>query len=441
MPKRESSELTRGISRRGFVGTSAAAAGSLLAGGLAVGRSAHAAGDDTLKVGLIGCGGRGSGAALNALNVEAGAKLTAMADAFADRMEGSLQRLKKQKPEQVAVEPDHMFVGFDGYRQLIASGVDVVILATPPHFRPAHLEACVQAGKHVFCEKPVAVDAPGVRRVLATCQEADKKRLSIVSGLCWRYHHGVRETMKRVLHGAIGRIVAIQETYNCGPPWFRNKDRQPSWTEMQYQMRNWYPFTWLSGDHNVEQHVHSLDKASWLMHDEPPLRAWGLGGRQVRSEEAIGNIFDHHAVVYEYADGVRLYSYCRRQANCANDTSDHFFGTEGHCNVLKFQIDGKTEWRYRGPKCNMYETEHQELFASIRNGEPINNGLYMARSTMLAILGRMVTYTGQAITWDKAINSSEDLSPASYSWDADPPILPDEDGNYPIAVPGVTKFV
>ena len=441
MPKRESSESTRRISRRDFVGTSAAAAGSLLAGGLAVSRSAHAAGDGTLKVGLIGCGGRGSGAALNALSVDAGAKLTAMADAFADRMEGSLERLKKAKPDQVAVEPDQMFVGFDGYRQLIASGVDVVVLATPPHFRPAHLEACVEAGKHVFCEKPVAVDAPGVRRVLAACQEAEKKRLSIVSGLCWRYHHGVRETMKRVLDGAIGRIVAIQETYNCGPPWFRNKDRQANWTEMEYQMRNWYPFTWLSGDHNVEQHVHSLDKAAWLMHEEPPLQAWGLGGRQVRSEETIGNIFDHHAVVYEYAGGVRLYSYCRRQANCANDTSDHFFGTEGHCNVLKHQIDGKTEWRYRGPKCNMYEMEHEELFASIRNGKPINNGLLMARSTMLAILGRMVTYTGQAITWDKAINSSEDLSPAGYAWDADPPILPDENGKYPIAVPGVTKFV
>ena len=206
-------------------------------------------------------------------------------------------------------------------------------------------------------------------------------------------------------------------------------------------MRNWYPFTWLSGDHNVEQHVHSLDKVGWLMNEEPPERAWGMGGRQVRSEDAIGNIFDHHAVVYEYSGGARLHSYCRRQANCANDTSDHFFGTDGHCDVLKLRIDGKNEWRYDGPKGNKYVIEHEELFNSIRGGEPVNNGLFMARSTMLAILGRMVTYTGQAITWEKAINSEESLSPAAYAWDADPPSLPDADGDYPFAVPGVTRFI
>jgi predicted dehydrogenase len=440
MSSADRSKSPRDVSRRRFLKTSGTAAGALVAGGLAVHRAAHAAGDDTLKVGLVGCGGRGSGAAVNALSVDPGAKLTALSDAFVDRMEGSLKRIKEAKPDQVAVDPDRMFAGFDGYKQLLASGVDVVILATPPHFRPAHLAACVEAGKYVFCEKPVAVDAPGVRAVLAACEEAKQKGLSIVSGLCWRYHDAVRQTMSRVLDGAIGRIVTIQETYNCGPPWFRNKERKAEWTEMEYQMRNWYPFTWLSGDHNVEQHVHSLDKASWLMHDEPPQRAWGMGGRQVRSEETIGHIFDHHAVVYEYEGGVRLYSFCRRQAGCANDTSDHFFGTEGHCDVLKFRIDGPNEWRYRGPKCNMYEAEHDELFKSIRKAQPKNDGLFMARSTMLAILGRMVTYTGQAITWEKAINSEEDLSPAQYAWDAEPPILPDGNGSYPLAVPGVTKF-
>jgi predicted dehydrogenase len=302
------------------------------------------------------------------------------------------------------------------------------------------LKACVDAGKHVFCEKPVAVDSPGVRAVLAACEEAKGKGLSIVSGLCWRYHHAVRETIQRVLDGAIGELITIQETYNCGPPWFRNKAREPQWTEMEYQLRNWYPFTWLSGDHNVEQHVHSLDKAAWVMHDEPPVRAWGMGGRQVHSEDAIGNIYDHHAVVYEYANGVRLFSFCRRQAGCFNDTSDHFFGTEGHCDVLKNRIEGQDPWRYRGPKCDMYEAEHQELFTSIRKGKPINDGLFMARSTMLAVLGRMVTYTGQAVTWEDAFNSEEDLSPASYRFDADPPVLPDAQGKYPIAVPGVTKL-
>ena len=428
-------------SRRDFLKTSATVAGAAITGSLTVGRAAHAAGDDLLKVGLVGCGGRGSGAAANALSVDENAKLTAMADVFSDRVEGSLQRLKKMKPDQVDVDPDRVFVGFDACDKLIASGVDVVILATPPHFRPAHLKACVDAGKHVFCEKPVAVDAPGVRSVLATCEEAEKKGISVVSGLCWRYHHGVRETMNRVLDGAIGRIVAIQETYNCGPPWFRNKARQPEWTEMEYQMQNWYPFTWLSGDHNVEQHVHSLDKAGWLMREEPPLKAFGLGGRQVRSEDTIGNIYDHHAVVYEYANGVRLYSLCRRQAGCSNDTSDHFLGTEGTCDVLKHRIEGPNQWRYEGPKCNMYEIEHQELFTAIRQGKPINNGLYMSRSTMLAILGRIVTYSGQTISWDDALASQTSLSPAGYSWDADPPSLPDASGNYQLAVPGVTKFV
>jgi len=290
MPELDNRSRTPPSPRRGFLKASAATVGMLATGGLAVARSAHAAGDETLKVGLIGCGGRGSGAAVNALAVDAGAKLTAMADAFDDRLEGSLERIKKAKPDQVAV------------------------------------------------------DAPSVRAVLAAREEARGKGLSIVSGLCWRYHHGVRETMSRVLDGAVGRIVAIQETYNCGPPWFRN-----------------------------------------------------------------------------------------------NQISDHFFGTEGHCDVLKHRIEGKTEWRYEGPKCNMYEFEHEELFTSIRGAKPINDGLFMARSTMLAILGRMVTYTGQAITWDQAIHSTEDLSPARYAWDADPPILPDDDGKYSSAVPGVTK--
>ena len=251
----------------------------------------------------------------------------------------------------------------------------------------------------------------------------------------------MQETLKRVHDGAIGRIVAIQETYNCGPPWFRNRDREAGWTEMQYQMRNWYPFTWLSGDHNVEQHVHSLDKAAWAMHDQPPAKAWGSGGRQVRSEETIGYIFDHHCVVYEYADGVRLYSHCRRQAGCANEVSDFFLGTKGTCIPMKHRIEGENPWQYEGPKCNMYVLEHEALFDSIRNGRAINNGAYMAKSTMMALLGRMATYTGKAITWDQGVESEENLSPAQYAWDADPPILPDEKGQYALAVPGVTPFV
>ena len=222
---------------------------------------------------------------------------------------------------------ERCFIGFDAYRKVIASGVDVVILTEPPHFRPDHLKAAIEAGKHVFCEKPVAVDAPGVRSVLATCEKAKEKNLSIVSGLCWRYHPGVRETMKRVLDGAIGEILAIQETYLAGTLWER--PRQKEWTEMEFQMRNWYYFTWLSGDHNVEQHVHSLDKALWAMHDEPPLCTWGLGGRQVRTEAKFGDIYDHHAVAYEYPKGVTVYAYTRQQAGCPIDVSDIFHGTKG----------------------------------------------------------------------------------------------------------------
>ena len=291
-------------SRRYFLQTSARFGAASLAGGLSLSRAVHAAGTDVLRVGLVGCGGRGSGAAVNALSADKNAKLVAMADAFPDHLESSLKQLKKAKGDQVQVAPHRCFSGFDAYQKLIQSGVDVVLLATPPHFRPIHLAACVAAGKHVFCEKPMAIDAPGVRAVLAACQEARKKALSVVAGLCCRHDLATRETVRRVLDGAIGEIVAIQETYNCGPPWFRNKTRQPQWTEMEYQVRNWYPFTCLSGDHNVEQHVHSLDKACWLLGDRPPAKAWGMGGRQVHSEITIGQIFDHHAVCYEYANGV-----------------------------------------------------------------------------------------------------------------------------------------
>ncbi len=428
--------------RREFLKISAAATAGAAAGSLSLARSAHAAGSDVLRIGLIGCGGRGGGAAANALGADANTRLVALADAFSDRLQSTLGSLKREFNERVAVDAEHCFVGFDAYQRLIQSGVDVVLLATPPHFRPIHLKACVDAGKHVFCEKPVAVDGPGVRSVLATCEEAAAKRLNVVSGLCWRYDYGVKETMKRVLDGAIGEIVAIRETYNTGTLWQR--PRQPGWTEMEYQMRNWYYFTWLSGDHNCEQHVHSLDKAGWAMHDEPPLRAWGLGGRQVRTDPIYGDIFDHHAVCYEYANGVQVYSYCRQMAGCSGDVSDIFMGTQGRANILAnhiYDAKGKTVWRYQGPKPGMYDVEHQELFAAIRSGKVINNGIYMARSTMLAVLGRMVTHSGQTTTWDEAINRGLNLSPEKYAMDATPPILPDKDGKYPVSVPGVTKVV
>lgn len=425
--------------RRDFLKTtSALAATGALAGGLSIGRSAHAAGDDLLKIGLIGCGSRGAGAAVNALGADQNCKLVAMADAFDDRLQISLKALKKQAPDKVAVQPDRCFVGLDAGKKLIQTDVDVVLLAAPPQFRPIHLKAAVEAGKHIFSEKPVAVDAPGVRSALASAEEAKKKNLNLVAGLCWRYDSGVRETMKRVLDGAIGQIRTIQETFMIGSLWER--PRQPDWTEMVFQLRNWIYFTWLSGDCNTEQHVHSIDKAAWAMHDQPPLRAWGLGGRQVRVDPKFGNIFDHHAVTYEYGDGVRVYCFCRQIPGCYNDVSDIFVGTKGQANILQNKITGENPWHYSGPKPSMYDVEHQELFAAIRSGNTINNGEYLARSTMWAILGRMVNYTGQELTWEQAINSQEKLAPATYAFDAQPPILPDKDGRYPIAVPGETKF-
>jgi predicted dehydrogenase len=426
-------------SRRDFLKTSSALAAATAVGSLPLARSAHAAGSDVLRVGLIGCGGRGTGAAVNALNADPGAKIVALADGFEDRLRSSLASLEKQRGDRVAVDADHQFVGFDAGKRLIGSGVDVVLLCEPPHFRPIHLEAAVAAGKHVFCEKPVAVDAPGVRRVLAACEEAEKKGLSIVSGLCWRYNPEVRETMQRVLDGAIGDIQAVQVWYNTGTLWSRG--RQPDWTEMQFQLRNWYYFTWLSGDHNVEQHIHSLDKALWAMRDEPPVRAWGMGGRQVRTDPMFGDIYDHHAVLYEYP-GANVYAYTRQMANCWNQTADLIIGTKGKAHLpSRCRIEGENPWRYEGPGGNMYDIEHQELFASIRAGKGHNDGVFMARSTMLAVMGRMVTYTGQNLTWEQALGSQEDLSPKSYAWDADPPTLPGEDGRYPVAMPGLTKFV
>ena len=412
-------------------------AGAGLAAGLRIGRAAHAAGSDILRVGLIGCGGRGTGAALNALSADEGARLTAMANVFADKISPSLQQIQATRPKQVDVKADHHFAGFDAYRQAIASGVDVVVLALPSHFHPIHMQAAVEAGKHVFCEKPHAVDPAGVRTIIAACETARQKKLSIVSGLCYRYDFGVRETMKRVLDGAIGEVLAVQENYMT--PFAHTHPRKREYTEMEYQLRNWYNFHWLSGDLPGLTLIHSLDKGSWALGDRPPARAWGLGGRQVRTGSEFGDVYDHHAIVYEYANGVRMYGFVRQQSGCFGDVSDLIIGTNGRADVLRHRIEGEKPWRYTGPKPNMYDVEHQEFFASIRAGNPINNGNYMATSTMLAVLGRMVSYSGGAITWAEAMKSPLELAPARYAFDADPPTMPGKDGRCPIAMPGITQ--
>ncbi len=433
------SERASRKSRRSFLRNSGTAVGATLAAGLAVSRSAHAAGSDVLRVGLVGCGPRGTGAAVNALNADSHSRLVAMADLFPENVRASRQNIENLKPEQAAVDDDHCFTGFDGYKKVIESGVDVVLLALPTHFHPACLKACVEAGKHVFCEKIHAVDAPGVHAVLAAGELARQKGLSIVSGLAWRYHTGVCETMKRVLDGAIGDIVAIEETCNTGS--LRSRPRRPEWTEMEYQIRDWFNFFWLSCDLPGLNLVHNLDKAAWAMREEPPLRAWGTGGRQTRVGPQYGDAWDHHAIVYEYADGVRMYAYCRQQNGCWTSIADHFLGTNGRCDLLRCRIEGQTKWQYDGPDCNRFDLEHAALFSSIRSGKPINNSLYMARSSMLAIMGTWATYSGRVITWEAAMRSKHVLAPERYALDADPPTKPDSDGRYPMPVPGETRFV
>jgi predicted dehydrogenase len=424
-------------SRRDFLKTSAAVSAGLLSSVPFV----HAAGGETLKIGLIGCGGRGTGAAGQALRADPNVKLTAMGDMFSDRLQGSLGSLKRDKviADKIDVPPERCFTGVEAYKHVIASGVDVVLLATPPHFRPAHIKAAVEAGKHIFAEKPVAVDAPGVRSVLAATAEAKKKGLSIVSGLCWRYHNGMRETFKRIHDGAIGDIVAMHCCYNTSELWYRSLEEKQknNWSDMEWQLRNWLYFTWLSGDHIVEQAVHSLDKAAWAMRDEPPQKCVGLGGRQSRTAPDFGHIFDHHYVVYQYANGVKLFHSCRQQNGCKNETNDFILGTKGTAVTMSHTISGPNAWRYPAAQAkkdpSMYQQEHNELFASIRAGKPINDGEWMTRSTMLAIMGRMATYTGQEISWDQAMNSKEDLTPASYAFGPLP--VP------PVARPGITRFV
>jgi predicted dehydrogenase len=427
--------------RRQFLAASTVAA--MTAPGLYAGEK------NLLKVGLIGCGSRGTGAAINALQADKNAKLVAMADAFDDRLAESLATLQKKESiaGQVDVKPDARFVGFDAYREVIAR-CDVVLLTTPPQFRPLHLKAAVEAGKHVFAEKPVAVDAPGVRSVLESCELARKKRLSVVSGLCLRYDNGFQETVKRIHGGAIGEIVTLFANDYRGGRWA--KARQPDWSDMTYHMRNWYNFSWLSGDFNVEQHIHFLDVCAWLMNGEYPRKAIGMGGRSVLTGPEYGNIYDHFSVVYEYANGTRLVSNTRQHPKTKGDLSAVALGTRGRAllsertNGLTIQ-SGQDHWVFEGPFNQMFQAEHDALFAAIRADKPINNGDYMALSTLLAIMGRMAAYTGQEITWKMAMESKEDLlkSVLGVSPDA---ALPPYDWNTklvppPIAVAGQTKFI
>ncbi len=434
------------IDRRDFMKGTAMVAGGVMMTGLPVGASAYVnPKEKKLKLALVGCGGRGTGAAVQALNADPDVQLIAMADAFKDRLDDSLnsimtsEYLTDEQKKNVKVKDQDKFVGFDAYKDAIKEA-DVVILATPPGFRPYHLEECINQGKHIFCEKPLGTDAAGIRKCLDLVKVSEEKKLNIVVGLQRHYQNNYREVMKRVKDGAIGDILSGQVYWNGGGVWVR--ERKPDYTEMQYQMRNWYYFNWLCGDHIVEQHIHNIDVFNWAK-GAYPVSAQGMGGREVRKGKEHGEIFDHHYVEFTYADGTVLNSQCRHIKGCMNKVSETLIGTKG-----RVELDGGNRgnitdlkggdiYRHRGKDDpNPYQVEHDELFASIRKGEVINNLHYGAMSTMTSILGRYATYSGLEVKMEDALASQVQLMPAVNSWSDTPPVVPNSDGYYPIAVPG-----
>ncbi len=449
------------LSRRDFVkGGTAAVVGSFVASQFPMAASAYYGVDDTIKVGLIGCGGRGTGAAAQALATGENVKLVAMADAFADRIEESYNNLANPEhsdytgknaegiQDRIDVPPERRFDGFDGYKEVIPL-VDVVILTTPPGFRPMHFEAAVEANKQIFMEKPVATDAPGIRQVLKTAEKARQKKLNVVVGLQRHYQTIYREWVERIHDGAIGDVILGRVYWNSGGVWVRDRAQYEQkagrkLTEMEYQMRNWYYFNWLCGDHIVEQHIHNIDVANWVKQGHP-MKAQGQGGRLVRTGKDHGEIYDHHFVEFEYEDGSRVLSQCRHQPGCLNRVSEAFHGTAGTAPKPGelYTASGHAIYKHRDKNDpNPYQVEHDELFAAIAAGEykyaDAKNG---AVATMSAIMGRMATYSGKEVSWDEALNSNVNLMPERYAWDANPPVMPDAEGYYPIPMPGDSAVI
>lgn len=441
MTQQPSSSDAKSTSRRDFIkASSILVAGGAVGGPLNIARAAHSFGSDVIKLGLVGCGGRGAGAAVQAMNTMGGeVKLIAMGDVFDDRVQGAYRGIKSQHSDKVDVPKERMFTGFENYKGVLSTDIDMVILATPPGFRPLHFEAAVKAGKHVFMEKPVAADAAGVRKVLAANEEAKKKDLAVAVGLQRRHEPRYKETIQRIQDGAIGDIILARAYWNGATPWVR--PRQPNMTEMEYQMRNWYYFNWLCGDHIVEQHIHNLDVINWLKNGYP-VKCQGQGGREVRKGQDFGQIYDHHFVEYTYADGTVMLSQCRHMSDCWNSVSEFAHGTKGHCDISGAKIydpQGNRTWMSKGER-DGWQQEHHDLFAQLRRGEIPNEGEYGAMSTMTAIMGRMATYTGVEITMEQALNSNLSLADvdAMKTMQDAAPLTPDENGNYYVAVPGVT---
>jgi predicted dehydrogenase len=391
------------LTRRDFVRTTTAAVAAMAVPALAQDAP-------PIRIGLVGCGGRGTGAAHDCLTAAPGVKLVAMADMFADRLAGSRNWLKSKGYE---VADDKCFTGFDAYKRLLDCDVDLVLNATPPGFRPIHVEACVAAGKHVFMEKPIAVDPAGVRRVLAAGAKAREQGTGMLAGTQYRHAPRWMQTIAEMHGGRIGDVRAARAYYNIGTLWHRGSKKE--WTRMEQQLRNWYYYCWLSGDHIVEQHIHGIDVTNWGLKSHP-VRATAVGGRQVRTDPKFGNIYDHFCVDYEYPDGVHVMSMCRQMKDCANHVGVYFHGTEGVASPYRGTITGANPWRFKAKEPNMYVQEHADYLASIRAGEPLNETEHVCESTLTAIMGREAAYTGKSIEWDALLKADLDLAPAKYEF-------------------------
>ncbi|MDG2054018.1 MAG: Gfo/Idh/MocA family oxidoreductase [Phycisphaerales bacterium] len=421
------------VTRRDFVRYSTLSASALAVANMPALARQNSSTSRPINVGLIGCGGRGTGAAHNALEAHEDVHVVAMADAFPDRLNNSRKSISEHGSGRGKVKDASCYTGFDAYTKLLKDDVDVVILATPPHFRPIHFEAAVDAGKHVFMEKPAAVDPSGIRQVIRAAEKARGDELSVVAGTQRRHERCYLDAMERINRGEIGEITSGRVYWNMGGLWVRQP--QEDWSEMEWQLRNWLYFTWLSGDHIVEQHVHNLDVANWVMGSQP-VRCMGMGGREVRTGDEYGHIFDHFAVDYEYPNGRHVMSMCRQTDGCASRVEEAFHGTEGRCLLRSgfAQLAGNTPWQFTGKNTNPYVQEHRDLIASIRGQGPyLNEGQRVAESTLTAIMGRMSAYTGKEVSWDQAMNSQLDLSPKAYEFgDIEVP---------PVAIPGRTPLV
>ncbi len=438
LPQPATATSPRVSTRRRFLQNSALAATAL--GTLALSRAVHAAGDSTIKIGMIGAGGRCSGAADESMASSPDVKLVAMCDLFENRVKGAREALKARWPNQVLVDDDHCFTDFNGYQKVIDAS-DAVMIACASKFHPMYAEAAIKAGKHVFVEKPHGIDPVGVRRMAAACELAKKKGLSLLSGLQSRYHAGYVETIKRIHDGAIGDVVAMQAMFLRAP--YRLEPRDPSLTETQYQFSNWYHFCWLSGDDVTQSLVHNIDRMTWIMREQTPEWAFGLGGRSASFGDVYGDMFDHHTAVYEYKNGTRLYALCRTQANTYGNSGDIIMGSKGQCYLDQYKITGATNWRYDKDIVSPYLAEQAALVEAIKSGNPINSGSYMVPATMIGVMGQIACYTGQPITYAETSQADVEFgpSPDTSNFETPPPSLPDATGNYPLPIPGLTEYL